>query len=42
MIKKIEDNYKQELQFLKAEKDLIVGKSKEFGKSLQLLQSENE
>jgi hypothetical protein len=33
-IKKIEENYKQELSFLKGEKDSIIEKSKEFAKNL--------
>lgn len=39
-MKKTEENYARELQFLKSEKDVIVQKSREFAKNLQSIQLE--
>eukprot|EP00347_Sterkiella_histriomuscorum_P000012 403377522 len=39
-LKKIENDYKNELHFLRGEKDNIIQKSKDFGKNLQSLQQE--
>jgi len=41
-LKLVEQNYKQELAFLKAEKDAIVEKSNQFASHLASLQGDNE